>query len=105
MKNYKFLRTNPVAKFYYQGDHTHPVRRTVVIIENGVETFTGYELREGSKVREFKHAPIKTYRKDRIARVAQIDNRRALRREATEAVLNRSTLSRLSLQELVRNGA
>lgn len=69
-KVYDVVSKNPVARFYYQGDHTHPVRRTVLVIDDRNGVLTGYELREGSTVRTAAKAlkTIKSYRKDRIAR-------------------------------------
>ena len=107
-KFYQFVKNQPVARFFYKGDHTHAVRRTVVIIDGGTgannELLTGYELREGSVVRELKNVPIKSYRKDRIAKVKEIDKRRVLRRAADERRLSRSTMVRQSLRELLQFG-
>jgi len=105
MSQYQFVKSQPVAKFFYKGDHTHPVRRTLLIIQQTDTLLTGYELREGSKVREFKNSPVKSYRKDKIARIGEIDKRRKLR-QTTEAVkLKQSTLKRYNLRDLVRSGA
>lgn len=67
-KVYDLVSKKPVARFYYQGSHTHPVRRTVLVIEERAEMIIGYELREGSTVRTMKEAMkvVKSYRKDRI---------------------------------------
>jgi hypothetical protein len=103
MKEYQFVKDSPVAKFFYKGDHTHPVRRVILIVDQDDERITGYELREGSVTRSFKDAPIKSYRRDRIARIGQIDRRRVLRRNVEDKrTLNKSTLVRTSLRELVR---
>ena len=67
VKFHEPVRNRPVAKFFYKGTHSHPVRRTVLIIENMPNYIRGYELREGSETRSLKDAPIKTYRKSRIA--------------------------------------
>jgi hypothetical protein len=101
-KEYKFVKDSPVAKFYYKGDHTHLIRRIIVIIESNEKLITGYELREGSCVRQFKDAPIKSFRKDRIAKVKELDQRRRI-----VSVLNpsKTTLKRFPLNELIRNGA
>lgn len=94
----KLVKSRPVARFYYKGNHTHPVRRTVVIVESSTDIFTGYELREGSEIRQLKDAPIKSYRRDRIAKVKQLDRRRKLRK--TSQNLEKTTLTRQSLQDL-----
>lgn len=67
---YNLVAKNPVARFYYTGNHEHPVRRTVLIINETDEVLIGYEFREGSAVRSHEDAlkEIKTYRKDSIAR-------------------------------------
>lgn len=102
-KEYQFVRNRPVARFFYQGDHTHPVRRTVLIIQTTSKVITGYELREGAAIREFKDAPIKSYSRKKIAKVGQIDRRRALRRQVNNPGV--TTLTRSNLKELVRYGA
>lgn len=103
MKEYNFVKNQPVARLFYKGDHSHPVRRTIVIIDSNNKTITGYELREGSIVRDFKNAPIKSYRKDRIAKIGEIDKRRVLRKSAEN--LNKSTLVRQHLKDLIKLGA
>ena len=103
MKTYGFVRNKPVARFFYKGDHTHPVRRTVIIVESSDTILTGYELREGSTVRKFSEAPIKSFRRDRIAKVKQVDRRRVIRKQA--ASLQKSTLIRDNLSTLITNGA
>jgi len=105
MKEYQFVKDAPVAKFFYKGDHTHPVRRSVLIIDQNDDIITGYELREGSNVRDFKDAPVKSYRRDRIARIGEIDRRRVLRRSTEQRAWSKSTLIRTSLRELIRRGA
>ena len=47
-KEYQFIENRPVARFFYKGDHTHPVRRTILIIETTDKLITGYEMREGA---------------------------------------------------------
>lgn len=101
MKDYKFVKRLPVARFFYKGNHTHPVRRTVLIIESKGNVFTGYELREGSIQREFVNAPIKSYNRNEVARVGDLDRRRRLRKQKS---LKSSTLIRTDLNDLIRNG-
>jgi hypothetical protein len=92
---YEVTRTLPVARFYYQGHHSHPVRRTILVIESTKNHLRGYELREGSMVRGFSRAPIKNYRKDMIASGEE------LRSKTTE----QTTLKRMPLFDLIQNGA
>ena len=33
-KEYKLVVEKPVARFFYKGHHSHPIRRTVLIIED-----------------------------------------------------------------------
>jgi hypothetical protein len=74
------IKTLPVARFFYKGNHTHPVRRTVVLIEATTTYLVGFELREGSEIRPLRKAPIKRYNRDRIAKIKNIDKRRKLKR-------------------------
>jgi hypothetical protein len=102
---YSMVRNQPVAKFFYQGNHSHPVRRTVLIVENNPDIITGYELREGNVVRDnLEKAPIKSYNKSLIAQVKQLDKRRVLRKETPKNRLNNTTLIRRSLDTLVLEG-
>ena len=69
-KIYELVGKKPVARFFYQGHHSHPVRRTVLVIEDRENLLVGYEIREGKTVRSGAEAiaSIKSYRKDRIAK-------------------------------------
>jgi hypothetical protein len=102
MKDYSLVRNLPVARFYYAGSHSHPVRRTVLVIESTSRRITGFELREGSEVRDFKNAPIKSYRRVKIAKVRQCGPR--LRRRTDQRNLYKTTLQRVSLIDLVKKG-
>jgi len=103
---YKLVRNLPVAKFDYQGaSHSHPVRRTVLIHRSTPNYIVGYELREGSEVRSFKDAPVKTFKRNRIAKIKQLDSRRILRKRATKDDLDKTTFARTSLLNLVTDGA
>lgn len=104
-QQYEIVKETPVAKFYYQGQsHTHPVRRTILVVEEHQDKLVGYELREGKEVRKGENAPIKTFRKDRIARYGDYSrlrmNRRNYARLATDSTLNRS-----DLLDLIATGA
>lgn len=104
-QNYDVLKKSPVAKFYYQGkSHTHPVRRTVLLIEEHPEHFTGLELREGRILRDAKEAPVKTYRRNRIARFGDYCRLRMNRRDYSKKSTE-STLRRMELLDLVASGA
>jgi hypothetical protein len=104
MKNYELVKKHPVAKFFYKGNHSHPVRRIVLLTETTGTYIRGYELREGLKARTFKGAPIKTYTKNKIARLKEVDPRRRIRRLADGKGLNKSTLTRAPLVLLVKEG-
>ena len=70
---YQPVRNMPICKFYYKGNHSHYVRRTILRIPAiRSDLIAGYELREGSTVRTLKNAPVKTYKKDKIAKWDQI---------------------------------
>ena len=70
-KVYDLVSNKPVARLYYQGKHhSHPVRRTLLVIEETQTHLTGYEFRCGNEVRTRSEAvsKVRTYRKDRIAK-------------------------------------
>lgn len=96
---YETVRERPVARFYYKGTHSHPVRRTVIIIENKPRFLRGYELREGSTVRALPEAPVKTYTKSRIAKLSELGL--AKHRAPGPPV---TTLERLKLIDLLKLG-
>ncbi len=104
-KVYDLVCKKPVARFYYQGEHSHPVRRTILVIEDRKDVLTGYEFREGSTVRTAEQAlkTIKSYRKDKIARWGDYSR---LRMSSTNFLKNpqASTLERLPLVEMFAEG-
>jgi hypothetical protein len=67
-KTYKLVNSRPVARFYYKGSHSHPVKRTVLITDSTEYFITGYEVREGALTRPLSDAPVKSYRRTKIAR-------------------------------------
>ena len=96
---YEIVKHLPAAHFYYKGSHSHPVRRTVLVIESKRNYFRGYELREGVKTRKLYHAPVKTYRRDRIAKLSELGaNKHRLPGPSV------STLRRMNLIELLKLG-
>lgn len=107
VQDYPVVRRQSVAKFFYKGQsHSHPVRRTVLLIENRPEHFVGYEIREGSSLRTLEQAPIKTYSKNRIASLRQVDQRRKIVASALRKGqdLNSSTLWRGDLLDIAKVG-
>ncbi len=105
---YSALITNnrrlPVAKFYYQGSHSHPVRRTIIVCEETPHWICGYEIREGKTVRSLEEAKhtVRTYRKDRIA--CWGDYCRLTRSQANYRKMHsKSTLERFSKIELTKS--
>jgi len=104
---YALAKRQPILRFYYQGSKSHPVRRTIAKIEETATTVTAYELRSGNDIRELRNAPIRTYRKDKIARIRDLDPRRPLRRDAIRRKKSQSesTLTRHELENLVVEGA
>ena len=103
---YQIAKKRPVARFYYQGTHSHPVRRTVVIIEETPTTITGYEFRCGRTVRTVNDAlsEVKTYRKDRIARWGDYCRLRQSNKTAKKDP-NRTTLERAPITSMFEAGA
>jgi hypothetical protein len=103
MKKYEIVRNLPVARFYYAGSHSHPIRRTVLVIENHRTYFKGYELREGNIVRTATtKAPVKTYSKKSIALIGQCGRR--LRKRVPVAWHKQTTFERQGLLDLVQQG-
>ncbi len=100
MIEYEVVKKLPVAMFYYKGTHSHPVRRTVLLIETSSKYLRGYELREGSVVRSYRGSPIKTYRRSRIAKECQLGPNK--HREPGPDV---TTLRRISLIDFLKKGA
>jgi hypothetical protein len=98
---YDLVPTRPVARFWYKGSHTHPVRRTVLVIESTKEYIRGYELREGNVVRTAGNAPVKTYTRSRIARATSLRMDHPLRKIDP----NSRTLVRLPLMDIIEAGA
>lgn len=94
------VRCLPVADFYYKGpSHEHPVRRRILVTKSTRNLLTGYELREGNLAREVDDAPIKSYRKDRIAtrRQCRIDSAARKVGKPNESTLIRKSLSKTPL--------
>ena len=69
-KTYDLVTHKQVARFYYKGNHSHPIRRTVLVIEDRDNLIIGYEIRCGSTVRTVTEAldSVKSYRKSDIAK-------------------------------------
>lgn len=97
---YNLVDNVPVARFWYKGNHTHPVRRTILVTESTRDYIKGYELRDGNVVRTASKAPIKTYTRAKIAKGL---NLRKNKKQKT-GVLNKSTLTRRPLIDLIESG-
>lgn len=97
---YNPVKNYPVARFWYKGSHTHPVRRTVLVIESTKDSITGYELREGNTVRIGAKAPIKTYNRDKIARGESLRSDSPIRKLKPK----QSTLVRKTIWDLIESG-
>jgi hypothetical protein len=96
----KLIESNPVARFYYKGNHTHPVRRTVLLVEATEDHIRGYELREGNAVRNGSEAPFKTYLRSNIAKCSSLRSDNPLKKKG-----NKSTLVRKNLMDVIIAGA
>lgn len=94
------IRNKPVAKFYYRGSHSHPVRRTVLITETDGDIITGYEIREGNEIRAEETAPVKSFRVDRIATYAQLRTSNPSRNTKKKT----TTLQRESMTQAAKSG-
>lgn len=104
MKNYKLVNTHPVARFYYKGSHSHPVRRTVLITEATDDRIVGYEVRTGGIVRPPNAAPIKSFLRRKIAKVKQL----RMSKKRDSLIISRgpmvSTLKRTRLHDYLFTG-
>lgn len=98
---YEVVKNLPVARFWYKGSHTHPVRRTVLITESNKNYICGYELRDGNIVRTAAKAPIKSYRRDKIAKGVSLRVESPIRKLAP----TKSTLVRRPLLDVIEVGA
>lgn len=98
--SYKLAKTLPVARFFYKGNHSHPVKRTVLVIESDRNILTGYEIREGAEIRKLGKAPIKSYRRDRIAKGKNLRSDSQQRAKMP----TKSTLVRKQILDLLENG-
>jgi len=96
---YNLVDNVPVARFWYKGNHTHPVRRTILVTESTRDYIKGYELRDGNIVRPASKAPIKTYNRAKIAKAINLRNS-SKRGQAS----NKSTLVRRPLMDLIESG-
>tara|TARA_Y100000034_G_scaffold114563_1_gene150827 strand:- start:282 stop:629 length:348 start_codon:yes stop_codon:yes gene_type:complete len=106
IKVYDLVEKKPVARFYYQGGHSHPIRRTVLIIEETDTTITGYEFRCGNDVRTREEAlqSIKTFRKDRIPKWGDYSRLRMTSRTFLKDP-EKSTLERCWIVTMFSEGA
>ena len=101
-KDYPLVKALPVAKFYYQGSHTHPVRRTLLVTEVTSTQICGYELRDGAIIRPFTKAPIKSFTRNKIAKIGQCGRR--LRKRTPAELQTNTTLTRLGWVDFVKQG-
>lgn len=95
---YKPIRNQPFYKFYYKGDHSHPIQRTVLVTDLTRDLVTGYELREGNIARTIDTAPIKSYRRDRIAKLCQLRNDNPRRKKSGKTSLTKCGTKRITVE-------
>ena len=98
---YEIVKHLPIARFFYKGSHTHPVRRTVLVTESNRDYICGYELRDGNAVKTASKAPIKSYRRDKISKGIGLRAENPIRKLAP----TKSTLVRKTLLDIVEIGA
>ena len=102
-KEYKLVVEKPVARFFYKGHHSHPIRRTVLIIEDNENLMIGYELREGNVKRPFRRARIKTYLKSKISKYGDYC-RLTKSKKSRDKKPSQTTLKRENLLEVIKYG-
>jgi len=96
------LKSLPVAKFFYQGNHTHPVRRTVLLVENTPKYLLGYEIRAGNEIFDLQTASLKRYNKSGIAKIGDYSRLRN-RKNSRNLPANQTTLVRMELRDVINN--
>lgn len=74
------------------------------MIENRPNLIVGYELRDGNIVRQLDSAPVKSFRKDRIAKYGDYSRLR-MKQTTFNKKCSESTLERFELIDLISNGA
>lgn len=99
------IQADTAYKFFYQGSHQHPVRRTVLLTEETKTHLKRYELRSGRTVTTLKAAKrrgvIHTYRKAGIAKMGDYCRLRE-RKDYTSP--DQTTLRKINLLQLVEEG-
>lgn len=95
---YQPIRNQPFYKFYYKGSHSHPVQRTVLVTKLTRECVTGYELREGKLARTIDTAPIKTYRRSKIAKLSQLRSDSSKRKKGKKSTLNKCGIREIQIE-------
>lgn len=100
------MNRNFVAKFFYKGNHSHPVRRTVLVTKETKTLLEGYEIREGNEVRPLEDSKFKSYRKDKIAKLYQTKrkNSKNVNNYYVETNKGSSTLRVVDFESLVKEG-
>ena len=93
--NYELVKNKPAAKFFYRGTHSHPIKRTVLITEQNQDWIKGYEVREGSVVREVADAPIKTFSREKVATTSQLRADNPLKNKKDACTLERMSMTAL----------
>ena len=105
MKPVYDIMPNTAYKFFYQGTHEHPIRRTVLPTEETTSYIKGYELRSGRNILSLKDAKrrgvIRTYRKSDIAKMGDYCR---LRERKDYRSPDQTTLRKLDLLQLVEEG-
>lgn len=104
MTKYKLVDKLPVAKFYYKGSHSHPVRRTVLVTESNDKLIIGYEVRAGLETYSPSKAKIKSYSRRKIAKLKQLRASRKRDKSIVENGPEKTTLKRIKLSDFLFTG-
>ena len=104
-ERHKLIASKPLYRFWYKGkSHSHPVRRTVLVFRTTDTHIFGYEVRSGNMTIPYESAPIKTYRKDKIALYGQYCRLYGAKKNKDKNPRS-STLKRSSIREYFEVGA
>ncbi len=96
------LKTKPVAKFFYKGSHSHPVRRTVLLDTVTSTHIGGYEIRCGNETFSLQDAPYRSYSRNKIAKSGDYCRIKRTRKYKNLSD-SHTTLERMELVDVINN--
>ena len=103
MKAYELVKTQPIAKFWYKGSHTHPMLKVGLVIKERTNAtmITMYVLKDGKQTFKPEDAPVRAFRRDKIAKYYSLRAPVRQRLGVNEQQLHMSTLERHEISDLM----